>query len=61
MSQLYNVTVNADNVMLPNGRLYQDTDTAVLTVGEFFKIDPAQVGASPLLVTVNSITPQPVV
>ena len=59
MSELYNVTVNANNVMLPNGRLYQNADTAVLTKEEFFKVDPAQVGAGPLWVTLDSTTPVP--
>ncbi len=53
----HNVTINQDNVMLPDGRLYQTADTAVLTEEQFLQIDPDQVGASPLYVTLDSVDP----
>jgi hypothetical protein len=56
---LYQVTVQKDNVVLPNGRLYQDTDVATLTEEEFHQIDPAQIGAAPLLVSAATIIPVP--
>jgi len=44
------ITVNTDSVALPDGKIYNATDTAVLTDEQFDRIDSALfAGGSPVL------------